>query len=74
MDGRTVVRIFIEQDGRVTAEFRFKGMTQRDAALVNLRIDQIKRALIKATGEDDPLTEDDIADIDNLLDGGKNGI
>lgn len=74
MDGRTVIRIFIEQDGRVTADYRFRGLTMKDAAMINLRLDQVKVSLLKACEDGQPLSEEDSKDIDNLLDGGRNAV
>lgn len=74
MDGRTIVRIFIEQDGRVTAEFRWKKITLKDAAMINLRLDQVKASLLRACEDGQPLSEDDSKDIDKLLDGGNNAV
>jgi activator of HSP90 ATPase len=70
-DGRTVVRVFIENSGKVTAQWRLGGLTMKDAAFINLRLDQVKAAILAACADGQPLTEEDNKDIDNLLDGGK---
>lgn len=69
MSERTVVRIYFQGDGEVFAQWRFKGITNMQAALINARLDTIKLELVdgmrEATG---PLPEDEADDIDRLLD------
>lgn len=69
-DGTTVVRIFIDKEGMVQADYRWKGLKMKDAAMINLRLDQVKRSLLRACEDGQPLSEEDMRDIDNLLDGG----
>ncbi len=70
-DGRTVVRIYLDREGRVCLDYRWKNLTMKDAAFINLRLDQAKASLLSASEDHGPLSEEDSKDIDNLLDGGK---
>lgn len=46
-DGRTLVRIWEDQDGRVHADHDFVGITRIAALKVNLRLDQIKGVVLE---------------------------
>ena len=66
---RTVIRIFLDKDGRPELQFRFTGLTFSDIARINLLMDKAKQEILRTSGGPVSLDREADDEISRLLDG-----